>query len=54
MRLEILNAERSEINDKLSDAMTTLPKSTDMPNSLKGISRLQNDLMAIDREIANA
>lgn len=54
MRLEILNAERSEINNKLSEAMTTLPKSTDMPNSLQGISRLQNDLMAIDREIANA
>jgi len=54
MRLEILNAERSEINKKLSEAMTTLPKSADMPTSLKGISRLQNDLVAIDREIANA
>jgi hypothetical protein len=54
MRLEILNAERSEINKKLSEAMTTLPKSADMPASLNGISRLQNDLMAIDREIANA
>jgi hypothetical protein len=53
MRLDILNAERSEINKKLSEAMVALPNSKDMQVSLQGVSRLQTDLMAIDREIAN-
>jgi hypothetical protein len=54
MRLEILNQEREEINKKLSESMTELPKSKDMQESLKVVSRRQADLMAIDREIENA
>ncbi len=53
MRLDILNKEREGIDLKLSEAVTALPKATDMQASLKDISRLQADLQAIDREIAN-
>jgi hypothetical protein len=54
MRLEILNQEREGIQSKLSAAVGALPKAADMQESVKGISRLQADLQAIDREIANA
>lgn len=54
MRLEILNQEREGIQTKLSAAVAALPQSSDMQESIKGVSRLQGDLQAIDREIANA
>jgi hypothetical protein len=53
-RLAILQHERAQIQTDLTAAVAALPNSPDMQEALKGVSRLQADLQAIDREIVRA